>query len=113
MLLRESLKITETVLAVYSAGISAKFCLVNALECAEFPNCLNRVENIYKPFETSGTKTETKTVITVYKRLYAEKVGALPGRLTVFVLSIWRDSLSFVEFRYLLPRIVTSTPQCH
>jgi hypothetical protein len=39
-----------------SAGISAEFCLVNAIECAKFPNRLNRVENVYKPFEPSVTK---------------------------------------------------------
>jgi hypothetical protein len=56
MLLREILKITETVLAPNSAGFSVEFCLVNAVECAKFPNRLNRVDNVYKPFEPSGTK---------------------------------------------------------
>jgi hypothetical protein len=56
MLLRESLKILETVLAPNSGGISAEFLLVKAIACSKFLNRLNLVEKVYKPFEPSGIK---------------------------------------------------------
>jgi hypothetical protein len=54
--LRENLKISETVPATNSGGISAEFLLVKAIECSKFLNCLNLVEKVYKPFELSGIK---------------------------------------------------------
>jgi hypothetical protein len=39
-----------------SAWISAEFCLVNAIECSQLLNHLNRGEKVHKPFEPGSTK---------------------------------------------------------